>query len=157
VPPDQRGLFHENDVKALQGFKKMLDHEFKTNLGKNANVKVTTYRGNDAAYDGKNLTDGKKETYWTTDDNIKSGSFEVSLSKVQRVKYVLLQEYILLGQRVKSFTIDAWQDNQWKPVAAGTTVGYKRIMALDNITTNKIRINILDSKACPVLSNLEVY
>jgi alpha-L-fucosidase len=30
VPPDQRGLFHENDVKALMGFKELLNKEFKT-------------------------------------------------------------------------------------------------------------------------------
>jgi alpha-L-fucosidase len=157
VPPDQRGLFHENDVKALQGFKKLLDQEFKTNLGKNATVTATAVRGNDAAYAAKNLTDGKKDTYWATNDNINKASIEISLNSAQPVKYVVLQEYIHLGQRVKSFTIDAYENNEWKSVAAATTIGYKRILKLDNVKTNKIRINISDSKACPVLSNVEIY
>jgi len=69
----------------------------------------------------------------------------------------LLQEYIRLGQRVKLFTVEAWQNNAWKEVASATTIGYKRILKLDGVNTNKIRINIKDAKACPVISNVEVY
>ncbi len=157
VPPDQRGLFHENDVKALRGFRKLLDQEFKTNIANNASVKASSYRGNDIVYSGKMVTDGKKDTYWTTDDNVTNGSLEITLPKVLPVKYVLLQEYIKLGQRVKSFTIEAWQDNQWKQVAEGTTIGYKRILKLDGVNTNRIRVNVADSKACPVISNVQIF
>ncbi|MDQ6814538.1 MAG: alpha-L-fucosidase, partial [Bacteroidota bacterium] len=157
VPPDQRGLFHENDVKALQGFKKLLDHEFKTNLALHASVKASTFRGSDPRYSGAKVTDGKKDTYWATDDDIKSGSLEIDLGKVQSVKYVLLQEYIRLGQRVKSVIVEAWINHQWQTVAAATTIGYKRILKIDEIKTNKVRIHILDAKACPVISNVELY
>jgi len=69
----------------------------------------------------------------------------------------MIQEYIQLGQRIRSFSIDAWQDDSWVPVAAGTTVGYKRILSIPALETSRIRINILDSKACPVISNIGVY
>jgi alpha-L-fucosidase len=70
----------------------------------------------------------------------------------------LLQEYIKLGQRVKSFTIEVLQNGQWEQVANATTIGYKRIIRLENpVETEKIRINVLDSKACPVISNVEIY
>jgi alpha-L-fucosidase len=157
VPPDQRGLFHENDVRSLQGFKKLLDSEFKVNLAKNAAAKASSYRGNAAMYDASKLTDGKKETYWATDDNTLAGSVEINLAKKQPVKYVLLQEYIRLGQRVKSFTVDAWLGDGWKEVASGTTVGYKRILKISPVKTDKIRVNIKDSKACPVLSAVEIF
>ncbi|MFT2008481.1 alpha-L-fucosidase [Pontibacter sp. 13R65] len=156
LPPDKRGLIHENDVKALQGWRKLLDQEFKTNLA--AKAKADTYRGNAKAFAAANLTDGDKETYWTTDDNTTSGSLEIDLGKVQPVKYVLLQEYIKLGQRVKSFSVDVWQENTWKPVATATTIGYKRILKLDDpVSTSKIRITIQDAKASPVISAIEVY
>lgn len=157
VPPDTRGLFHENDVKALKGFKKLLDKKFERNLSKNAIVKASTFRGNDQNYSASNLIDGKRDSYWTTDDSAVNASVEITLNKIQPVKYILLQEYVRLGQRVKSFSVDAWQQNQWKQVASATTIGYKRILALDGVITNKVRINISDSKACPVISNLEIY
>jgi alpha-L-fucosidase len=157
VPPDRRGLFHENDVKALLGFKQLLDREFQTNLAKNAVVTASSYRANNASFSASKVTDGIKDSYWTTDDNVTTGSIEITLSKTQPVKYILLQEYIRLGQRVKSFTVDAWNDNKWKPVVSATTIGYKRILKTDEVKTNKIRINITEAKACPVLSNIEIY
>jgi alpha-L-fucosidase len=157
VPPDRRGLIHEKDVKALQGWRQMLDREFKTNLAAGAKAKADSYRGNASAYAASMVTDGDKETYWATDDEVTTGTLEIDLGKVQPVKYVLLQEYIKLGQRVRSFSVDVWQDNAWQPVADATTIGYKRILQLDPVNTDKIRINITASKASPVISNVAVY
>jgi alpha-L-fucosidase len=42
-------------------------------------------------------------------------------------------------------------------VAEATTIGYKRILKLKPVTTQKIRVTIKDSKACPLISNIEVY
>ncbi|HYG18858.1 MAG TPA: discoidin domain-containing protein, partial [Ohtaekwangia sp.] len=103
------------------------------------------------------ITDQDKETYWTTDDGVTTGSLVVNLGSGKQVKYVLLQEYIRLGQRVKSFNVDVWKDNDWHTVATGTTVGYKRILPIEPVSTDRIRINITSSKACPLMSNVEVY
>lgn len=157
VPPDQRGLFNDNDIKSLQGFKKLIDTEFKVNLAKNARAKASSFRGNAEIYNALKLTDGKKETYWSTDDNTLLGNVEIYLAKKQLVKYIVLQEYIRLGQRIKSFTVDAWQQGNWKEIASGTTIGYKRIIKISPVETDKIRVNIKDSKACPMLSAMEVF
>ena len=157
VPPDKRGLFHENDVKALKGFRALLDTEFKTNLAAVTTVTASSYRGEADAYAPTNVADGNSETYWATDDEITKGTVEIDFGKTQQVKYVVLQEYIKLGQRIKSFTIEIWKDNAWKSVAEGTTIGYKRILKLNPVETNKIRLSIIDSKACPLISSFEVY
>ncbi|MCP1382732.1 exo-alpha-sialidase [Runella salmonicolor] len=157
VPPDRRGLIHENDVKALQGWRAMIDREFKTNLAANAKTKASSFRGNAVYYASANLTDGNKDTYWTTNDDVTTGSVEIDLGKTQTVKYVTLKEYIALGQRVKSFEIEAWQNGTWQKVAQATTIGYKRILKLTPVQTSKIRVNITASKASPVLSAVEVY
>lgn len=157
IPPDKRGLFHEADVKALLDWRALLDQEFKSDLAKDAHVEASSYRGENAAFAPSNITDGNKETYWATDDDITSGSLEVKLQTVAPVKYVVLQEYIKLGQRVKAFTVEAWKDNAWVKIADATTIGYKRILKLDPVNTDKIRINITSSKACPVISSVQVY
>jgi alpha-L-fucosidase len=157
VPPDRRGLFHENDVKALQGFRKLLNREFAVNHAKNAEVTASSCRGNAKMFSAANIADGNKNTYWATDDDVTTGSFEIQLAKTSPVKYILMQEYIKLGQRVKAFTVEVWKDNGWKEVAAGTTIGYKRILKIAPVETNKLRVSIKDSKACPLISNVEVY
>ncbi|MEI9910410.1 MAG: alpha-L-fucosidase [Bacteroidota bacterium] len=157
VPPDRRGLFHENDVKALQGFRELLNAAFAKNLALKATVTASSYRGRSKTFSAANITDGNKETYWATDDKIKTGSFEITLGEISTVNYILLQEYIKLGQRVKSFTVEVWKDNAWQKVADATTIGYKRILKIAPVATGKIKISIVDSKACPVISNVEVY
>lgn len=157
IPPDQRGLINEIDIKALEEFKKLKDKEFNKNLALNAKVLADSYRGNSNDYSGSNVTDGNKNTYWTTDDQIKTGNLDVYLEKPETIKYVSIQEYIKLGQRVESFTISFWNDNKWVEVQKATTIGYKRIIKLDPIVTNRVRINITSSRACPVISNIELY
>jgi alpha-L-fucosidase len=157
VPPDPRGLIHENDVEALKGFRALLDSTFKTNLALGATITATSHRGESETYAPEKLIDGNKDSYWATDDNITTADLEITLSKKQTVKYILLQEYITLGQRVKTFEVEVWKDNNWVSVASATTIGYKRILKLEPVDTEKIRVKITAAKACPVLSNIEIY
>jgi alpha-L-fucosidase len=157
VPPDKTGRLHANDVQSLQTWRKLITDEFKINIAKDATVKVSSYRGAADEYAGEKIVDGKKDTYWSTDDQITTGTIEIDLGQVKRIKYVLLQEYIMLGQRVKKFQVDIWNGNSWQSVSDNTTIGYKRIVRFDAIETSKIRISITASKACPLISNVEVY
>jgi alpha-L-fucosidase len=157
VPPDKRGLFHENDVQSLKAWKAMIDQEFKTNLAAGVKAEASSFRGNSGTYSGDMTTDGNKETYWSTDDDVVTGNIEINLGETKTVNYIVVQEHIKLGQRVKQFTVEVWKDNNWKKVADATTIGYKRILKLDPVETAKVRINITDSKACPLISNVAVY
>jgi alpha-L-fucosidase len=157
VPPDPRGLFHENDVAALKGFREILNREFRKNLAVRAKATASSVRGNSDKYAGTALTDGDPETYWATNEGELTGSVEIDLGEERDVKYLVLQENIQLGQRVKSFSVDVLSDDVWATLAIGTTIGYKRILKFDSIRASKIRISIQDAKACPVLSNLEIY
>lgn len=155
VPPDRRGLIHENDVKALKEWRAMLDREFKANLAKDAEVNASAERG--SQFSASNVNDNNKETYWSTADDVTTGSLEINFDEEKEVRYVMIQEYIRLGQRVKAFTIEAWKENAWQKVTEGTTIGYKRILKIDPVQTERIRISITDSKACPVISNVEIF
>ena len=157
IPPDRRGLIHENDVASLQQWKAMLDEAFATNLAENAPVRASATRGKSDVYGAQNLTDANPETYWATDDDQQTAELVIDLGREQTVNYVLLQEYIQLGQRVKAFSVEVNQNGEWKTVGEATTIGYKRIVPVEGVKTDRLRIRILDSKACPVISNLEVY
>lgn len=158
IPPDQRGLLHENDVISLKGWKKLIDEAFANNLALNSKVKADSYRGNSDRFAVTRLNDGDKETYWTTDDGVLQGSLEFDFGKPQVIKYVILQEYIRLGQRIRKFNIEEWKDNSWQEIANATTIGHKRIIRLEQpVEIQKLKINIEDSKACPVISNVEIY
>jgi alpha-L-fucosidase len=120
-------------------------------------VSADAYRGKSKQYAADKVTDGDKETYWATDNDVTAGSLEIDFGKPLIINYVLIQEYIRLGQRVKAFDVEVWKDNAWVNVASGTTIGYKRILPLDAVETAKVRIHITDAKACPLISTVEVY
>jgi len=157
VPPDRRGLIHEIDVENLREWRRMIDDSFSQNMAAGAVVSADSYRGNSGQFHPENVTDGNKDTYWATDDNILTGSLEIHLGEEKEINYVQLKEYIRLGQRVREFSVDTWENGEWKEAANATTIGYKRILQLNGVITDRIRININDSKASPLLSSVELY
>jgi alpha-L-fucosidase len=155
VPPDRKGVLHENDVRSLLAFRQLLKKEFETDLAKGKPVASTSVRGK--GYEASNVNDGKAETYWTTGDSQTSGEFIVNLGAETEVNRVILQEYIKLGQRVQEFKVTAFSNGDWKPIIEGTTIGHKIIRKFPVIKTSKIKITISRSKACPLISNMELY
>lgn len=157
VPPDKRGLFHENDVASLKGFRQLLDQRFGTDLALNASVSASETRDNASQFAASKLVDGDNTTYWATNDSTLSASFEIELAEPKTIRYVQVQEYIKLGQRVKAFKAEAFENGEWLEIGKGTTIGHKRILEIVPVTTSKIRITIEDTKACPVLSSVSLF
>jgi len=126
-------------------------------LARDMDVTTSQVRGDSRKYDGRKAVDGNPETYWTTDDGTLAASLTIEFGKETTFNRFLVQEYIPLGQRVKKFSIEAWINDAWEEIDVQTTIGSKRILRFDNVSTNKLRFNILDSRACPTISNIEVY
>ncbi len=157
VPPDRRGLIHENDVESLAGWKKLLDEAFHHNLASGKKATADNVRGGSEKYAAQNVTDGDKETFWATDDEVTTASLTIDLGEKKKIKYIFVQEYIKLGQRVRTFEVEIDNDGDWKKVASSTTIGYKKILQLDPLSTAKVRIRITGARACPLISSVEIY
>lgn len=157
IPIDKRGLVHENDSIALMNLKTMLDKTFTNNLAKTIRIVASNIRGNSNKYNADKTVDGNKETYWATDDNIIQSSLTLDFDEPIKFNRFLVQEYIALGQRIKSFNIEVLIEDQWETIAEATTIGYKRILRFPMVESQKLRFNITNAKACPVISNIEVY
>ncbi len=156
-PVDTRGLIHENDIEHLMKMVDVIKKDFETNLAEDIAIKATNVRGKSIQYNAKKAIDGDTKTYWATDDDVIHASITLDFGKEITFNRFLVQEYIPLGQRVKKFSLDAWINNDWKEIESQTTIGYKRILRFDNVTSSKLRLNILDAKACPTISNIEVF
>lgn len=157
LPVDRRGLVHENDEARLRELVATIKEDFKTELLAGSKITADNTRGNNNEFAPKNVVDGNKDTYWATDDNVKTASIVFEFDKPKAIDRILLQEYIKLGQRVKAFTVEAKVDGQWKNIANETTIGYKRILRIERVTASALKINITDSKASIVISNIQAY
>jgi alpha-L-fucosidase len=180
-PPDQYGVLPEQTVNELAKLGRMLHERLAvpvygldettaaTDYAKTAKIEVSETRTG-GKYAAANLTDGDKETYWGVNDGQLSATITLTWDTPQTIRYLVMQEPIKLGQRIKDFKIEYTQDGaEWIelcPVMSTTTVGYKRIIPLNGKTNEsygngykakQLRVTILDSRACPLLSNLNVY
>lgn len=158
-PVDHRGLIHETDAANVIEWQKTIEKELAHNLLLEVqDIQASNTRGNSKIYGSQNLNDQDTKTYWATDDDTISASLVFDFGKPITFNRFLAQEYIALGQRVKAFTLEIYtEDDQWKEVASEITIGYKRILRLPNLVTKKLRFSIIDSKACPTISNIEIY
>lgn len=146
LPPDKRGLIHENDVQSLKDMKRILHQTFTNNLLNGAKS---------AMCNTKELTDGELDTYWQ--GSAKKNSIEITFDKKVEFDRLLLQENITEGQRVEDFVLECWIDNSWVTVTEGTTIGYKRILRFDSVSCDKARITIRKSRDIPQIAEIGFF
>lgn len=156
-PVDARGVIHENDVDHLMKMVNVVRKDFETNLAAQISTDASNVRGNSSKFRGNKTIDGNKETYWSTDDEVTEASLVLDFGEETTFNRFLVQEYIPLGQRVQKFSIEYFKNDEWKEIDSQTTIGYKRILRFDNVTSNKLRFNILAAKGSPTISNIEIY
>lgn len=155
LPPDLRGLIHENDALRMRELGERLTEAYKHNLADGANVSATHEK--DASHRADFVTDGQSSTYWCPPEGQEEAQLTIDLGREQAFDRIVLQEYIQEGQRIEAFRLD-WQDGEeWRTLYEGGIVGYKRICRFEEVTTRHIRLVISQSRWCPTLSRLEVY
>lgn len=150
IPPDRRGLLHENDVKAMKGLRTHLDKMYALNFVSNAKI----------ISDGKNakgITDHQMTTFWTTKGGKESGTIEISLPQPETIDVLCLQENITIGQRIEKFRLEYKNGEQWVEAGKGTTVGYKRLLRFNPVKATEFRLIIEASRLNPTISELGLY
>ena len=157
VPPSNAGVIDAKEKQVIEEFTTMREAIFAENLAKGATASASSVRGGFSGYAASNILDGNYDTYFATDDDVKTAEIEVTLSGTKTFNRVLLQEYIPLGQRVKSFTVEVKRNGSWSTWASGTTIGYKRILLGSRVTADAVRINIKSALACPVINGFGLY
>ena len=152
IPPDTRGLIHENDEKSLIGWKKLRDETFASNLLKDA-VIITNGKQK------KNLLDNKSHTAWTTKKNDSMAVIEFRLRTAQPADLLSLQENIRKGQRIEKFSVQYKEtaSGEWKALTQGTTVGYKRLLRFPTTSVAALRVLIESSRTNPVIAEIGLY
>ena len=141
------------------GYHKRIMADMKDDLLlRGASIKASDTRGK--AFTTKALTDGNYDTYWATADGVTTATLTFTLKKRQNVNLLKLQEYIPLGQRVRSFVVEYQAGNTWLPVRAKeetTTIGYKRLLRFATVMTKALRVRILDARGPICLNAASLY
>lgn len=155
IMPD--GSIHPTDVQRLHEFAQARKDAFAHNLAAKVKAESEDSRGGSRRFSASKAVDGNSDTYWATDDDVLTGSIVMDFGKETSFNRFLAQEYIRSGQRVRSFTIEYMNDGEWTKIQDATTIGYKRILCFPTVTSRYLRFTVTDSRACPMISNIEVY
>lgn len=151
------GLINDRDEKVVLDFAKQIKESFRTNLASGALVSSSNVRGGSDLYSAEKSVDGESETYLATDDSVSKASLIIDFKRPVVFNRFMIQEYIRYGQRVKAFSVEAHIDGSWVEIARGTTIGYKRILRHAAVTSDKLRVNVIDSKRTPLISEIGVF
>jgi alpha-L-fucosidase len=151
IPPDKDGLINENDIKSLNGWKKLRDATFGTNLLKDASAEYNN------GVNMQEALDDKYATYFTTRDKDSTATITMQLKKPATFDVLSLQENIAIGQRVEKFVFEYLDGQTWKQATEGTTIGYKRLLRFPVVTAQKVRLKIESSRLNPAISTIALY
>ncbi len=157
-PVDRDGLVHPVDSANAVNYYKNIQKQLAHNLMKGIVAEVTDVRGK--GYNAEAMTDGDYDTYWATKDGVVAATATFDFGKQTKLNRLMIQEYIPLGQRVKSFVVEYKQGKDWLPIQTNeetTTVGYKRLIRFKTIDTEQIRIRFTDARACLTINNVEAF
>ena len=69
----------------------------------------------------------------------------------------MLLENISIGQRIEKFVLEYREGGGWKMICKGTTVGYKRLLRFNPVSTNVVRLRIESSRLNPTIAAIGLY
>ncbi|MCR4603864.1 MAG: alpha-L-fucosidase [Prevotella sp.] len=164
-PIAPNGRIHPTDSLRGIAFAKAVDEAFKTNLAKGAKFSASNVREGKRRYAASRANDGKTDTYWATDDSVTTASLTLDFRHPTTFNRFLVEEYIPLGQRVRKFSLEAYYHGSWHPLSdmladdgdGLTTIGHRRIVCFPTVTATRLRLVIVDARACPLISRIGVY
>ncbi len=135
--------------------RRILDETFRVNLVANAVVSASATRAGD--FGANQVLDARRDTFWAAPDDAKSAELVFATEKPVTFDVVMLQEVIELGQRLDGFSLDVWENNDWREILKKQSVGYKRLDRLNMpVTTSKLRLR-LNAPVAPVLASFGLY
>lgn len=140
IPPNTDGRFSDRDVASLTEVGKRIKETYTTNL-------LEGWDAPEVLFDESTYTGIPVES-----------ELIISSDKPATFNRLLLQEEVPnKGERIESLAVDAWVDGKWQQIIESTNVGYRRILRFPDVTTDKIRIRILESRLTPSLATVKAY
>lgn len=143
IPPNREGKFSPTDVSVLEEVGRRIQETYGTNLLVGATGPKAVLNNDMTSFTV--LDDDSKEVVIETPNAI-------------TLNRLVLQEAIdTHGERIEKHALDAWVDNNWVEIASATNVGYKRILRFPEVSTQKLRIRVLESRFTPTISHVSAH
>ena len=128
LTPDTDGLIPEAEVQMLESFGTLLDSAF-----------------------DEPISSTSSEGRWE-----EGNTLVLDLETATDVEYIVIEEDLQHGQRVKQYRVESLVDGKWVSVHEGSTIGRKRIQHLGE-RAHTLRLNILKTSPLPKIRTFAAY
>ncbi|HSM46918.1 MAG TPA: hypothetical protein VK872_03820, partial [Draconibacterium sp.] len=82
---------------------------------------------------------------------------EIKMDNPTKIDHVVIQEDIVFGERVREYIIEGKTGEKWIELAAGISIGYKRIERFEAVEVSAVKVRFTKFSYPPVIKNLAVY
>ncbi|HAO45771.1 MAG TPA: glycoside hydrolase family 29 (alpha-L-fucosidase) [Chitinophagaceae bacterium] len=156
VPPDGRGLIHENDSAALVGFNRLLE----ANFSKKIKFDAVSFRkkGRGRFIYRKSLDDGNPNSFVRF--NHDSGVVRLYMKTGVLINCIVLKEDLKKGQRISNAKIElyVWGANsESRQVKTISTIGRKRIITFPAVHVKYVTVSFMSKGKRSRLNEVEAY
>jgi alpha-L-fucosidase len=149
LAPDSRGLLPDVDVKRLEEFGAALNSIYaaRKNLAARA-TNAATYRA---------ALDSDPDTFWSPAEGSHTAIIDLVFASPITFDRALSMEWLVDGQKIEKYVIQAMDGARWRTIYSGTTIGHKKIDRFPHTTAKRIRLNILSASATPRIREFQLY
>ncbi|HVN04018.1 MAG TPA: alpha-L-fucosidase [Bryobacteraceae bacterium] len=150
-------FWHPNDEKSLKTLAQLMETYHKT-VGRGAQLMIglaPDRRGllpeSDAAR-LKEFGDEVRRVYGADEPPetwMSSAPLEIRSATPLTFDRAVMMEQLNYGQQVERYIVEAWDGRQWKTLAAGTTIGHKKIDIFPRTSARRVRLRIVESAGAP--------
>lgn len=155
LPPDTRGLVHENDAKSLLGFNKVLGEALSVDFAEGASVTADSERS--IICKAENLLNDDINEFYASAENCRTPEIIFELDGEKTFNTFIVEEVIELGHRVTGFEVSAEINGKWEQLYKGECIGYRCARHFPCVTASRVKIKITDALASPVLSRFSLH
>lgn len=143
IPPNREGKLSPVDVEVLNEVGKRIEETYSINLL-------------DGAKGPKQALDQDELSFVLLDEGVSSIEFKTP-KPITTNRFVIQEAITTHSERIEKHALDAWINNAWEEIATATNVGYKRILRFPEVTSNKFRLRVLESRLQPTISNVSAH
>jgi alpha-L-fucosidase len=150
LAPDRRGLLPDSDVVRL----KELGAAIQARYGAQANLAVHHLPTD---VNVAKAFDNDHDTFWSAPEGSHAATLELHLGKPATVDRSLAMEWLVEGQNVQRYRVEAWVNGTWKTLAEAQAIGHEKIDRFPAVTSDRFRLNILTSAGTARIREFQVF
>jgi alpha-L-fucosidase len=165
VPIRKRHWFwHPNDENSLLTLDELMDIYYRS-VGHGTNLLLNVSpdnRGLIPEVDANRLIEFRDEIKKRFSNTIAEHSGEgkeliLDLPTEKTVDHVILMEEIEQGERIREYVVEAKHGDSWVTLVEGSAIGHKKIDKFNPVTTDKLRLKIMEAVDKPFIRNFACF